>query len=91
LRAAPGRRTWIAQRRDELCRYALELRLTSALGVGLASTLIECGELKRTDQKENQGEQGKRRMGRKTTLFFCHLRSCVSPPMTIETIMVPSE
>ncbi len=30
LRAAPGGRTWITQRRDELRRYALELRLTSA-------------------------------------------------------------
>jgi hypothetical protein len=33
LRAAPGGRTWIAQRRDELRRYALDLRLTSACGV----------------------------------------------------------
>src|SRR5262245_37877598 len=41
LRATPGGRTWIAQRRDVLCRYALELRLTSACGMGLASTQIE--------------------------------------------------
>jgi hypothetical protein len=37
LRAAPGDRTWIAQRRDELRRYALELRLTSAYGVNRLS------------------------------------------------------
>jgi hypothetical protein len=37
LRAAPGGRTWIAQRRDELRRYALELRLTFACGVNWLS------------------------------------------------------
>jgi hypothetical protein len=37
LRAAPGGRTWIAQRRDELRRYALELRLTSTCGVNRLS------------------------------------------------------
>jgi hypothetical protein len=37
LRAAPGGRTWIAQRRDELRRYARELRLTSACGVNQLS------------------------------------------------------
>src|SRR5262249_40414891 len=41
LCAVPGGRTWIAQRCDELCRYALDLRLTSASGVGLVSTQIE--------------------------------------------------
>jgi hypothetical protein len=37
LRAAPGGRTWITQRRDELRRNALELRLTSAFGVNRLS------------------------------------------------------
>jgi len=37
LRAVPGGRTWIAQRRDELRRYALELRLTAACGVNRLS------------------------------------------------------
>lgn len=37
LRAALGGRTWIAQRRDELRRYARELRLTSACGVNRLS------------------------------------------------------
>src|SRR4029077_11177509 len=36
-RAVPGGRTWIAQRRDELRRYALELRLTAACGVNRLS------------------------------------------------------
>jgi hypothetical protein len=37
LRATPGGCTWIAQRRDELRRYALDLRLTSACGVNRLS------------------------------------------------------
>jgi hypothetical protein len=37
LRAAPEGRTWIAQRRDELRRYAMELRLTSACDVNRLS------------------------------------------------------
>jgi hypothetical protein len=41
LRAAPGGRSGIAQRRDELRRDALELRLTPACGVDLARTQIE--------------------------------------------------
>src|SRR4026208_1776852 len=81
LCAAPEGRAWSAQRCDELCRYALELRLTSACGVGLASMQIERGKHEQAEQKENQEGQRKRRTGRRSTLCVCHLDSSGPSPI----------